>query len=207
MDSETKNMAKELSDPGFKGIVIGDQVIFPPLAVGEKAFHFDYLQIRFLYALQQCGGNMEEAAARVNRPMEWAQKFIGSRKFRAFRNAKLAAMSVRNGDLVEWWWKYGLDGAKGYREWYEGVCHLCHEKSEFEVAEAEMVRRDDMTFDAKCKVCLQEIEIELKKEGLPRTREQVQFWSELGNRLSPKIERVHHEFSAEKFTFVSEDAA
>lgn len=207
MDPQTKQMTKELSEPGFKGLVIGQEILFPPMHVGEKAFHFNHIQIGFLYGLQKYSGDIEKSAQAVNQTMEWATKFIASRKFRQFRNAKLAAMSVRNGDLVEWWWKYGLDGAKGYKEWYEGVCHMCHEKNEFDVSEAEMCRTDDMTFDAKCKVCLQKIELEHKKEAKIHSREQVQFWSELGNRLSPKIERVQHEFSAEKFTFVSEDAA
>lgn len=200
-------MVNQLQEPGFKALVIGDQIIFPPMQVGEKAFHFNHVQIGFLYGMQKHRGDIEKAAMSVNKPFEWGQKFIASRKFKAFRNAKLAAMSVQNGDLVNWWWKYGLDGAKGYREWYEGICHLCHEKNEFDVSEIEMCRTDEMTLDVKCKVCLQPMEVEQKKEVLGRSREQVQFWSELGNRLAPKIERIHHEFTSEKFSFVSDDAA
>lgn len=207
LNEETRQDLAGLEDPGFKALVVGSEVIFPPMQVGERAYHFDHAQISFLYQLQRFRGDVAKAAECVNKSLDWANKFLASRKFRSFRNAKLASMSVRNGDLVEWWWKYGLDGAKGKKEWYEGVCHLCHEKNEFETAEAEMFRNDDMTFAAKCKVCFQAIAIERKEIPQTHSREQVQFWSELGNRLAPKIERVQHEFTNEKFTFVEGDAA
>lgn len=203
MDPEIKAMADVLQDENSRAIVVGNEVVFPPWQVGGKPFHFDAYQTRFLYALQKNGGDLEKACRFIQKPMDWANKFIASRKFREFRNAKLSALAVRNGDLVEWWWEYGMDGAKGFRECYEGACHLCHEKNLYRPTEAEITRDDDMKLNVKCKVCLQGIDVDLKREEFKPSREQVQFWSELGNRLSPKIERVQHSFSKEIFSFGS----
>lgn len=205
MNKEDKDLANQIID-GTKAIIIGDQVTYAPLSVGGRSFHFDALQIRFLYALQKYQGNIETACNFVGRSMEWANKFITSRKFKEFRNCKLASMAALNGDLVEWWWQFGMDGARGFKEWYEGICQICDECNIFTVTEAEIYRQDDMTFKAQCKICMQPIGIERKEEPFKPSREQVQFWAELGNRKVPKIERVQHEFSSEKFEFISEDA-
>ena len=198
MDDATK---KIVDMSGGKALIVGDQVIHPPWQVSGQAFHFDALQTRFIYALQQTQGNIDQSCRAVMVNPDWATRFLASQKFREFRNAKLHSMSVRNGDLVEEWWEYGRDGMKGYRERYEGVCTLCKNKNIYRVTEVELTRDDQMQLHPTCKVCLQTIEIEKIREDFKPTREQVQFWSELGNRLSPKIERVHHEFSAETFVF------
>lgn len=207
MDSELKSMVSALEDSANKALIVGNEVLFPPWELGGKVFHFNAIQTRFMYSLQTNGGDVEKAAIGCGKEVAWAQRFLASKKFKEFRNAKLASMAVRNGDLMEWWWKMGLDGAKGKIEWYEGVCHLCHAKNEYSVAEMEMTRNDDMKLCPSCKVCLQPVEAELKSEMFKPSREQVQFWSELGNRLSPKIERVQHQFSSENFSFVTGDAA
>lgn len=207
MDPENKKMVQALQDESAHALIIGNDVIYPPLQVGGKPYHFNAVQNRFLYALQMYKGNIPKACEFVQKDEEWGTKFIGSRKFREFRNAKIAMMAVRNGDLVDWWWEYGTAGATGYREWSEAYCGLCKEKNVYRQTEVEMARADDMTLHISCKVCLQPIDavdVQLKKEEFKPTREQVQFWSEIGNRVSPKIERVHHEFSAEKFVFVTE---
>jgi hypothetical protein len=207
MDQELKGMVSALEDSANKALIVGNEVLFPPWELGGKVFHFNAVQTRFLYALQTNGGDVEKAALCCGKEVAWAQRFLASRKFKDFRNAKLASMSVRNGDLVEEWWKYGRDGMKGSREHYESVCHMCHEKNEYSVPEVEMTRNDDMKLNVSCKVCLQPVVPELKIEIFKPSREQVQFWSELGNRLSPKIERVQHQFSSENFSFVTGDAA
>lgn len=196
-------MVHSLEDENSRAIVIGNEVVFPPWQVGGKSFSFDAIQTRFLYALQKNQGSIERACDFVGRDMDWATKFLASRKFREFRNAKLSALSVRNGDLLEWWWKMGLDGAKGSLITYEGFCGTCTEKNVYTEAEAELTRRDDMTLACHCKVCLQPLPVEKVEIPFKPTREQVQFWQELGNRLSPKIERVQHEFSKETFVFSS----
>lgn len=199
-------MAGALQDDGNRALVIGNEVMFAPLQVGGKAYHFNALQTRFLYALQKHNGDIGSACNFVCQPIEWATKFLSSRKFREFRNSKLAALSVRNGDLLEWWWEYGMDGAKGFRECYEGFCLLCKQKNFYQPTEVEMTRDDNMDLHVACKVCLQPVEAEKKREEFKPSREQVQFWSELGNRLSPKIERVNHTFTSETFVFMPQQA-
>lgn len=187
-----------------RAIRIGNDVLYPPVMVGGKAFQFDAWQNGFLFALQRDKGDIEKACVFVGKPIEWAQKFMSTRKFREFRTAKMQAMSVRAGNILDWWWEMGLAGAKGFVEWYEGFCDLCREDNRFTTVEIESFRQDDMSIKASCKVCMQPVQIEHKKEEFKPTREQVQFWSELGNRVSPKIERVQHEFSSENFSFESE---
>lgn len=199
--TEDEKSLLELAAGDTRAIRIGDQIIYPPVMVGGKAFQFDPWQNGFLFALAKFQGDMNAACRFINKPIEWAQKFITTRKFREFRNAKLQAMSVRAGNVLDWWWEMGLAGAKGYTEWYEATCAICHEENKFTMTEAETARQDDMSFKAVCKVCLQPVALEHKKEAFKPTREQVQFWAELGNRVSPKIERVQHEFSSETFTF------
>lgn len=190
-----------------RSIRIGDNVLYPPVMVGGRAFQFDAWQNGFLFRLQQYNGDMEKAAHSIGKTVEWAQKFISTRKFREFRNAKLQTMAIRAGNLVDWWWEMGLSGAKGFVEWYQGTCQLCHEENKFTDVEAETFRTDDMAFKAACRVCMQPITLEHHKEDFKPSREQVQFWSEIGQRVSPKIERVQHEFSTETFSFQTEDAA
>lgn len=205
MQKEDRELANEIMD-GQKAIVVGDSVTYAPLSIGGRSFHFDSLQIRFLYALQKHKGNLGKACDFVGKSLEWANKFISSRKFKEFRNCKLASMSALNGDLISEWWQFGVDGMRGYKEWYEGNCSICNECNIFTMAEAEMFREDDMTFSAQCKVCMQPIGITHQKEPFKPTREQVQFWDGIGNRKVPKIERVQHEFSNEKMVFITEDA-
>lgn len=195
---EDKKIAHELY--GEAPIVIGEVVEYRPLQVGGQAFQFDVMQRRFIYALQKYDGDIEKACNFAQRPMEWAQKFLTSRKFREFRNAHLALTRNPN-ELVGWWWEYGLDGAKGYRECYEASCNLCHEINKYRVSEVEATRDDAMKEHVNCKVCLQPVEAALVREEFKPSREQVQFWAEIGNRVSPKVERMLHSFSDETFVF------
>lgn len=196
-------MADNLLDDQ-KSIRYGDEVLYAPLQVGGRAFHFNAIQVRFLYALQKENGNILRACEFVGQDISWATKFLQSRKFREFRNVKLANAAVRNGDLVDWWWKMGMDGAKGIRRWFSAPCALCHEENVYEETEAEMYRKDDMSMEFTCKVCMQPVTAEMHEDAYKPSREQVQFWAEIGNRLVPKVERVQHEFSKERFDFVSE---
>jgi len=191
-----------------RAIRIGDSVMYPPTMVGQKAFHFDPYQNGFLFYLQESKGDIELACQKIGKPLEWGQKFISTRKFREFRNARLQAMATTSGNVVDWWWEMGLAGAKGYTEWYEALCQLCHETNKYSVVEFEAFKDENMAVKVLCRVCFQEVPgFEYKKEEFKPSREQVQFWSEIGNRVSPKIERVQHEFSTETFTFAEGDAA
>lgn len=178
-----------------------------PFTIGEKTFYFDLVQRTFIVALQTYNGDIEKACRSAGKPLDWAQKFFSTRKFREFRNAKLRAMAQRAGNLVDWWWEMGLSGAKGFVEWYEGNCAICHEQNRFTTTEAEAFRDDAMQFKAQCKVCLQALEkIDYKSEEFKPSREQVQFWSEVGARVAPKIERISHEFSSDNFVFQTEES-
>jgi hypothetical protein len=177
-----------------------------PFVIGEKTFYFSLQPRTFIVALQTYGGDIDKACRAAGTTLEWAKKFFSTRKFREFRNAKLRALAQRSGNLVEWWWEMGLSGARGYIEWYEGSCEICHEVNKFTTTEADSFKDDNMQIKATCKVCLQPIQaVEHKKEEFKPSREQVQFWSEIGNRVSPKIERISHEFSSENFVFQTED--
>lgn len=205
MNDDTKRML-ELSAGDARAIRIGESVLYPPVMVGAKAYQFDAWQNAFLYALQKNGGDMEAACGTVGKSLEWAERFVSTRKFREFRNAKLTHAAISNGALFEEWRETGIAGMRGYREWWEGGCGLCHEENTYSTTEIESFRRDDMKLEPQCKVCFQKIEVELKREDFKPSREQVQFWAELGARVSPKIERIQHEFSSETFTFKTEEA-
>lgn len=204
--TDEKKQLLALAAGDSRAIRIGDTVLYPPIMVGGRAFQFDAWQNGFLFALQKFNGDIQKASEFVGRDVAWGERFISTRKFREFRNAKIQAMSIKAGDVVDWWWEMGLSGAKGMIEWYEGSCDLCHEDNRFTTVEAEGFRKDDMSLAAVCKICLQPITIQFKQEAFRPSREQVQFWSEIGARVSPKIERIHHEFSKENFVFQTEEA-
>lgn len=188
-----------------RAIRIGDTVLYAPVMVGGKAFQFDPWQNGFLYHLQASHGDLEVACRAIGKSLDWAQKFMTTRKFREFRSAKLANAAVSNGALFEEWRETGIAGMRGYRQWWTGACALCHEENVYNEVELESFRQDDMTLHATCKVCFQPVLSEYHKEEFKPSREQVQFWSELGARVSPKIERISHEFSSETFQFQTED--
>lgn len=201
MDASDKALAKSLSQDA---IIIGDRVEYPPLVVGERSFHFDAFQIRYIAALEQFKGDKIKACDWVGKSLDWANAFLESKKFNAFKRKKLALAGARNGSLADFWWKEVLDGAKGYKEWYVGSCQLCHEENLYEVSEAEMVRQDDMSFKASCKICMQPVKLDYHKEKFSPSREQVQCLQMIGDRKVPKIERIHHEFTSETFRFETE---
>lgn len=205
---DDKRELLKLAAGDSRAIRIGDSVLYPPVMVGQKAFHFDPWQNGFLFYLQKHSGDMELACNKIGKPMEWAQKFISTRKFREFRTARINASAISNGALFDEWRETGIAGMRGYRDWYESNCGLCNETNKYSVIEAESFRDENMTMKASCKVCLQPVSgMEYKKEEYAPTREQVQFWSEIGARVSPKIERISHEFSSENFVFQEGDAA
>lgn len=189
-----------ISDYG-RGLRVGSEVILAPLVVGDRSFHFNDDQTRFLYHLQKFGGDLEKSCSACMQTMEWANKFIKSRKFREFRNALLALKSARSGELVDWWWDFGKRGASGINAYYTSECGHCTQKNVYSTTELEMTRDDDMVLHPLCKVCMQPVEAELHEDQFKPTREQVQFWQELGNRLAPKVERVQHTFTDERFVF------
>jgi hypothetical protein len=70
----------------------------------------------------------------------------------------------------------------------------------------ESFRKDDMTLEVPCPVCYKPMLAQEMKEEFKPSREQVVSWQELGSRLIPKIERVHHQFENVNIQFESEEA-
>lgn len=204
MDKADKDLARTLSPDA---IIIGDRIEYPPLVVGDRTYKFDAFQIRYIAALEKFQGDIVQACNWVGKSLDWANDFLASKKFMSFKRKKLALASARNGSLADFWWREVLDGAKGYKEWYVGLCELCHEENIYSVPEAEMTRQDDMTFKASCYICLQPVKLEHQQKPFSPTREQVQCLQMIGDRKVPKIERIHHEFNTENFNFECDDSA
>lgn len=192
-------------DADLKPLKCGDEVLYPPLVVGGKAFHFDAPRIRFLYALQKSGGDLDVASEMAGVSIDFAKRFISSKKFKNFRREKLEVMAARSGDFIEEWWRIGVKGMRGKESWWEGRCVTCQEMNTYTLQEIETYRNDEMALEVKCKLCLQPVEASLREEPYEPTREMVQYWDSLGARLVPKVERVHHEFSNETFEFVPQE--
>lgn len=147
--------------------------------------------------------SVEMAAQMVNKDLEWAQTFLKSPKFRKFVYSKMAQFSAQNGLTVEWWYAFGKQLTEGYSEHYEYRCEFCEFQGTMNNYEAETYRDDDMQFKASCQSCYKPITLNFVKEKFLPSREQVEGWKELGSRLIPKIERIHHQFSNEEIIFES----
>lgn len=181
-------------------LVIGDKVFVQGLSAGGKLFVFTRHQMQFLLALQKLK-SPEAAAISVNQTEDWAKKFLSSRKFKSYVANKMQEFSVKNGMTVEWWMQFGKWLADGKKTYFEGVCAYCADAVQFSPYEAEVFRQDDMTFAAECPLCFKPILLKEITEPFHPTREMVEGWKEVGSRILPKVERVHHEFSKEEFTF------
>lgn len=184
-------------------LVLGNLVFYPALFAGDKPFVFSPIQNSFLQSLQKLK-NLHAAALNVGKDDEWAETFIKSRKFVKFRNAVLQATSLRNGVTLDWWYEFGHDVAQGYRQSWQGDCKKCNQSSEWTMYELESLRDDDLMIRASCPFCFEPIEIKEQRDKFEPTREQVVVWQEFGNRLIPKIERVHHQFEKSEIVFESE---
>lgn len=120
-----------------------------------------------------------------------------------FRDKKLQEMSVRSGLTIEWWHQWGKWCSDGYKEILLGRCTTCQKDYEFTEYEVERSTDDDLKQNVQCPVCFTPMDVEKTEEPFKPTREQVEAWKELGSRLSPKIERVHHEFEKTDIVFES----
>ena len=185
-------------------LIIGGEVKTVGLAVSGKLFVFSHPQMQFLLNLQKMK-NVTAAALSVDKTEEWAQSFLKSRKFREYIHCKMQEYSVKNGLTVEWWYQFGKWVADGYREYYLVGCPSCNYQGQMPEYEVETFRQDDLSLDVPCPVCYKAAVTELKHEVFTPTREQVEGWKELGNRLIPKIERVHHQFENTTIEFQSEE--
>ena len=156
--------------------------------------------MEFLWALQQMKA-VSAAAIAVGKDEPWATKFLQSRKFRSFRNAKILESSIKNGLTIEWWYEFGKNLTEGEKVRWLGNCVTCADVFEFNAYEVEEQRTDDMAVALPCPVCSSPLSLKQDVVPFKPTREQVEGWKELGSRLTPKIERVHHQFSNEEIVF------
>jgi hypothetical protein len=187
-------------------LTIGGEVKTVGLAVAGQLFVFSPSQMNFLINLQKLK-NVAAAGLSVGKTEEWGQNFLKSRKFRKYVTCKMQEFSVKNGLTVEWWYQFGKWSADGEKVFYVAKCLYCSFDGQFNEYEVETYRADDMKIEMSCPACFKAIEPKEKREEFKPTREQIGAWQELGARLIPKIERVHHQFENVDITFESEEAA
>lgn len=207
LSMEQKEIDKGLTAICGKGFRIGENVHYAPVHVNGRYFNFSPTQRQFLYLLSQNEGNLEKTCNAVGWSREQAEKFFSTRKWREYKERLLATAAVRNGELREFWWEFMHDGAKGYKERYDGVCEMCHQEYHLPPQVAEQYRDDDMNFKFTCGICKTDVKLNYHEEEFKPTREQVQCAVEIGNRVEPKTERVAHTFSDETFVFTTGENA
>lgn len=181
-------------------LIIGGEVKTIGLAVAGKLFVFSPPQMQFLLNLQKLK-NTTAAAMSVDKSEEWAQAFLKSRKFRSYISHKMEEFSVKNGLTVEWWYQFGKNVADGFREYYSARCSYCQYAGTMNTYEVESYRGDEMELDVPCPACFKAVGLELIHDRFTPTREQVVAWQDLGSRLIPKVDRVHHSFENTEIIF------
>lgn len=185
-------------------LIIGGEVKTVGLAVAGKLFVFSPSQMNFLLALQRLK-NVLPAAMAVDKTEEWAQSFLKSRKFRDYINSKMQEFSVKNGLTVEWWYQFGKNLSDGFKEFYRVNCGYCTYAGTMNTYEVESFRTDEMKLDVSCPCCFKGVEVEHVKDEFKPSREQVEGWKAIGDRLIPKTERVTHSFENVNIEFQSEE--
>ncbi|MCI0563172.1 MAG: hypothetical protein MN733_32235 [Nitrososphaera sp.] len=204
MDKQTQDLAEDISMD--KPVFSGGVATYAPLQVGDAAFHFDAVQIRFIYFYQKFGGDLRKACSAVFKDVPWGEAFIQSKKYKRFMRKTLALEGANRGALAKEWWETGLAGMRGFREFYVGTCPTCKEENRLTAMEYAMMQDDNLVAHPKCEVCLQPMKLSREMEPYKPTREMVQHWDGIGARVVPKVERVQHEFTDEKFRFETDDS-
>ena len=186
-------------------LTIGGETKVMGLGVAGRLFVFNPGQMNFLLNLQKMK-NVAAAALSVGRTEEWGTNFLRSRKFKEYISCKMQEFSVRNGLTVEWWYQFGKWAADGVKEFYQAHCPGCGWDAEMNVYEVESQRQDDMNVAVECPACcFKPVSASKKTEEFKPSREQIGAWQELGARLIPKVERVHHQFENVDIKFESEE--
>jgi hypothetical protein len=198
-------MADKNPDANSTSISIGNEIKIVGLSVSGKLFVFTPYQMQFLLNLQKLK-NVHAAAISIQRDEEWAKKFLASRKFKDYLSCKMQEYSVKNGLTVEWWYQFGKCLTDGYKEIYEVHCLSCDFSGTMNTYEVETQRNDDMQLEVTCPSCYKPMNTEYVKQPFNPTREQVEGWKDLGARLIPKVERVHHQFENVNISFENEAA-
>ena len=194
-----------MSDENSTALIIGGETKVVGLAVAGKLFVFTPMQMNFLLNLQKLK-NVTAAALGAGKDETWGQNFLRSRKFREYISCKMQEYSVKNGLTVEWWYGFGKWLADGYREFYKVLCAGCGYSGTMNVYEVEAGRSDDMlTVEVGCPACFKPMAAEFVREEFKATREQVEGWKAIGDRLIPKTERIHHSYDNVEIKFESVD--
>lgn len=195
-------MAEKHPSDNSTSLIIGGEVKSVGLSVAGKLFVFTPHQMQFLLALQKLK-SVHAAALSINKDEEWANAFLKSRKFKNYISNKMQEYSVKSGLTIEWWHQFGKWIAEGKRESYIVHCHYCEFVAQMNEYEVEAHRNDDMSIEVPCPACFKTTAHKLKTEVFAPSREQVEAWKELGSRLIPKVERVHHQFENSEIVFES----
>jgi hypothetical protein len=196
-----------MSDENTTALIIGGETKVVGMAVAGRLFVFTPVQMNFLLNLQKLK-NVTAAALGANRGEEWGQAFLRSRKFKEYISCKMQEYSVKNGLTVEWWYGFGKWLSDGYKEFYQVRCGECEYVGTMNVYEIEAGRSDDMQrVQVDCPVCYHVLQTELVREDFKPTREQVEGWKAIGDRLIPKTERIHHSYDNVDIRFENEEAA
>lgn len=203
---DNKELQRGLSSDASHALIIGSQVFVSALTADNRPFVFTRDQMEFFLALKKLKA-VAPAAVSVGKTEEWANHFLASKKFKAFVAAKMQEIQIKNGVTLEWWYQFGKMLAEGRRFFYGGFCDVCKKDVEFTEYEAESARGDDMVLQARCKDCEAPVALERRHEAFKPTREQVEGWKELGSRLSPKVERIQHEFDKTEISFETQEQA
>ncbi len=202
--NEQESFRREVQaiEPG--ALIIGKQVYVPGLSASGKLFVFSRKQVQFLWALQKMK-EVSVAALSINESEEWASRFIVSPKFKSYVAHKMEEFSVKNGLTIEWWYQFGKTLAEGKQTTFEGTCNHCGTAVMMLPYEAESCRDDEGSLKAVCTNCSAPLDLVEKTKEFRPSREQVEGWKELGSRLIPKVERVHHQFENVQIEFQSEE--
>lgn len=187
-------------------LIIGGEVKTVGLAVAGQLFVFSPSQMQFLINLQKMK-NVTAAALSISKDEEWGQGFLKSRKFRKYISCKMEEFSVKNGLTVEWWYQFGKWVADGFKEYYDIRCEYCEYVGKMNSYEVESFRGDDMALLVPCPACFKTVAYTHIIAPFTPSREQVEAWKGIGDRLIPKTERVHHTYENSEIIFESQEDA
>ncbi len=197
-----------MADTGdLRVLSIGSETFYPYYTADGRPFHFNAFQNQFLIAHQKTK-NIEIAAQMVGKDRDWALRFINSKKFKGFVSATMTGASQRSGMTVDWWYQFGKWCSDGYREHYEYRCtaETCNFTNTVNTHDAESLRNDDNQIEMICQACFKPVTLKRVEVPFKPTREQIESWKEVGSRILPKVERVHHQFEESTIIFESEEA-
>jgi hypothetical protein len=204
---EMKDMAKDLdANAGVKGLEVGDDLYYAPLVAGGRPFHFKPDQRKFVYLLLK-SRDLKTVCAEVGWSEEKAQRFFRCRKWLEYKELLKVREFVDKGRIKSEWWEFIVDGMRGYKERWMGVCELCHEEYVLPPSIAEQYRDDNMQMVFECRMCKSPVKLEHLKEEFRPSREQVQCAAEAGARVEPKVERKINEFSTDTIAFMEAEVA